>query len=317
MLRRATVRSTALAGVLLLALGGLAACGDDEASSGSTGGGLDSVTVEGDPGAVPKVTFDDRLAAEDTETKVLTEGDGATVESGDSVLAHLWIGNGFSRDEAFSTYEAGKPELLTVGGDLSGPINEGIEGHTVGSRVAVLSTAQDAFGESGNPQLGIGNKDSVLFVIDIVSQIGTEPSGEEKAPAKWAPELVQDGGTITGFDFAGSHKPGGKLLETTVVKGDGPKVKSGQTIYVNYLGQVYQGDKPFDESYSGGTPASFPIGVGQVVKGWDQALVGTTVGSRVILEIPPALGYGKAGNEGAGIKGTDTLYFVIDILGAS
>lgn len=317
MLRRATVRSTALAGVLLLALGGLAACGDDEASSGSTGGGLDSVTVEGDPGAVPKVTFDDRLAAEDTETKVLTEGDGATVESGDSVLAHLWIGNGFSRDEAFSTYEAGKPELLTVGGDLSGPINEGIEGHTVGSRVAVLSTAQDAFGESGNPQLGIGNKDSVLFVIDIVSQIGTEPSGEEKAPAKWAPELVQDGDTITGFDFAGSHKPGGKLLETTLVKGDGPKVKSGQTIYVNYLGQVYQGDKPFDESYSGGTPASFPIGVGQVVKGWDQALVGTTVGSRVILEIPPALGYGKAGNEGAGIKGTDTLYFVIDILGAS
>jgi peptidylprolyl isomerase len=316
-LRRTTVRSTALSGVLLLALGGLAACGDDDASSGSAGGGLDTVTVEGDPGAVPKVSFKERLDAGETDSEVLTEGDGDTIESGDSVLAHLWIGNGYSQDEAFSTYEAGKPELLTVGGDLSGPINEGLEGHTVGSRVAVLSSAEDAFGESGNPQLGIGNKDSVLFVIDIIGQIGSEPSGEERTPAKWAPALVEDGDTITGFDFGGSHKPGGKLLETTLVKGDGPAVKSGQTIYVNYLGQVYQGAKPFDESYSGGNPASFPIGVGQVVKGWDQALVGKTVGSRVVLEIPPALGYGKAGNEQAGIKGTDTLYCVIDILGAS
>jgi peptidylprolyl isomerase len=53
------------------------------------------------------------------------------------------------------------------------------------------------------------------------------------------------------------------------------------------------------------------------VPGWDQGLVGEKVGSRVILEIPPALGYGKQGNEQAGIKGTDTLFFVVDILGAS
>ena len=46
-------------------------------------------------------------------------------------------------------------------------------------------------------------------------------------------------------------------------------------------------------------------------------LVGRTVGSRVILEIPPAKGYGKKGNPQAGIKGTDTLFFVVDILGAS
>lgn len=54
-----------------------------------------------------------------------------------------------------------------------------------------------------------------------------------------------------------------------------------------------------------------------MIKGWDQALVGKNVGSRVVLAIPPALGYGEEGNKQAGIKGTDTLYFVVDILGAA
>ena len=93
-------------------------------------------------------------------------------------------------------------------------------------------------------------------------------------------------------------------------------MEKGQTIAVDYLGQVYDAKKPFDESYSK-QPTSFPIGTGAVVKGWDEALVGQTVGSRVILSIPPALGYGEAGNEQAGIKGTDTLFFVVDILGAA
>ena len=94
-------------------------------------------------------------------------------------------------------------------------------------------------------------------------------------------------------------------------------VKKGQTLYVRYLGQVYNADAPFDENSTAEDPAEFPIGVGQVIDGWDQRLVGRTVGSRVILEIPPAQGYGKKGNEQAGIKGTDTLFFVVDILGAS
>ena len=100
-----------------------------------------------------------------------------------------------------------------------------------------------------------------------------------------------------------------------LIKGEGPEVTSGQTIMVNYLGQVYGGDKPFDASYPK-EPYQTGIGVGAVVKGWDDGLVGQTVGSRVLLAIPPKLGYGEAGNEDAGISGTDTLYFVVDILAA-
>ena len=85
---------------------------------------------------------------------------------------------------------------------------------------------------------------------------------------------------------------------------------------MNYLGQVYDGEAPFDSSYARGEPTSFQIGTGAVVKGWDEALVGRAVGSRVLLSIPPDLGYGEDGNKDAGITGTDTLYFVVDILAA-
>jgi peptidylprolyl isomerase len=97
-------------------------------------------------------------------------------------------------------------------------------------------------------------------------------------------------------------------------EGDGPVVVKGNAIVVNYLGQVYGGEKPFDENFSTGTPTSFAIGTGAVVKGWDKALVGATVGTRMVIAVPPDLGYGEAGNPDAGIKPTDTLYFLIDVL---
>lgn len=314
---RRTRRTAAVTGALLLPLAALTACGEDSGNASSSGGAaLESVTIEGEPGADPEVSFDGKLEPTEVETEVLTEGDGAAVEDGDSVLAHVWVGNGFTEKKTFSTYDAGKPELLTVSDNLSAPLKEALAGKTIGSRVAVASTAADAFGEQGNPQLDIGNKDGVLFVVDLVGEVAQEPSGTEQEPAAWAPQLQEEDGVVTGLDFDGTPKPGDKLKETVLVEGDGETVEKGQTIYVNYLGQVYGGKAPFDDSYSRGEPASFPIGVGQVVKGWDQALVGQEVGSRVVLAIPPELGYGKEGNPQAGIKGTDTLYFVVDVLAA-
>ncbi|WP_449062859.1 FKBP-type peptidyl-prolyl cis-trans isomerase [Planomonospora algeriensis] len=93
-------------------------------------------------------------------------------------------------------------------------------------------------------------------------------------------------------------------------------MKSGQKLMAHYIGKIWGTDKEFDSSWGRGEPATFPIGVGQVVKGWDQTLVGQTVGSRVLVSIPPDLGYGEQGNPQAGIKGTDTLVFLVDIVGA-
>ena len=114
-----------------------------------------------------------------------------------------------------------------------------------------------------------------------------------------------------------SSLPGGSFVSAAISSpvSSARVVKSGQSITVDYLGQVYGGKKPFDESFSK-EPASFAIGTGAVIPGWDKTLVGAKVGSRMLLAIPPEEGYGAAGKEDAGIKGTDTLYFVVDILSA-
>jgi peptidylprolyl isomerase len=301
---------------------GLAACGSGSSDPDEGGESLSSVTIEGEQGKEPEVTFDGRLDGSPAETEVLIEGDGEEVADGDTVKAHWWIGNGFTQEEAQSTWaDGGGAQSVEVSEEVLPFLRETLIGNQVGDRVVLLTSAEEAFGEGGRPDIGIGNRDSVLAIVDILDRSETVPpldgpQGEEKEPAGWAPELIEKDGVITGFDFSTAHEPTGELIATTLVKGDGAKVKSGQTLTVDYLGQVYNADKPFDESYSG-EPAEFPIGVGSVIPGWDERLVGRTVGSRVILEIPPAKGYGEKGNEQAGIKGTDTLFFVVDILGAS
>lgn len=98
-------------------------------------------------------------------------------------------------------------------------------------------------------------------------------------------------------------------------EGDGPAVVAGQEVEVNYHGQIWNGEI-FDSSYYHNQTARFPIGVGMVIQGWDQALVGKTAGSRILISVPPAKGYGATGNPRAGISGTDVLVFVVDIISA-
>jgi peptidylprolyl isomerase len=300
----------------------LVACGNDDGGSKSDSGSEDAlhgIKVSGDFGKAPEVDWNGKLKVDDTATTVVSEGDGDKVADGDQVVANIWIGNGTTEKQAYSTYDTGgKPETVPASKDLSPVFRDAILGQNIGSRVAVTATAADTFGESGNPQMGIGNKDNVLIIVDLMDSttVLDGPDGKEKPAPSWAPGLKTDGDAVTGFDFSGTPKPDGKLRSAALIEGSGDPVKKGQTITVDYLGEVYGGKKPFDESYSK-TPASFGIGVGQVVSGWDKTLVGAKVGSRMILAIPPEEGYGKSGNAQAGIKGTDTLYFVVDILAAS
>jgi peptidylprolyl isomerase len=317
---RTAAHRRALSGVLAVSLLGLAACGSESSDSDEGSASLSSVTVEGKQGEEPKVTFDGRLDPSKTETDVLIEGDGEDVAAGDTVEAQWWIGNGYTEKKTQSTYD-GEPQSLELGDEVLPFLTDTMVGQQVGDRIVALIPSDKAFGEGGGVRFGIGNRDAAVIVVDIMGRSETVPpldgpQGEEKKPASWAPTLIEKDGVITGLDFTNAHEPSGELIATTLIKGDGAKVKSGQTLTVDYLGQVYDAEAPFDESYSA-EPAEFSIGVGQVVAGWDERLVGRTVGSRVILEIPPAKGYGKEGNPDAGIKGTDTLFFVVDILAAS
>jgi len=310
----------------LLACGALflTACGDDTASGDPLLGGksydrLDAVTISGDVGSAPDVEWKGSMDAGKVESETLTEGDGEQLKDQDDVLAHLWIGNGYSQETAFSTYDEKKAELLTVDDQLP-EFLAGIRDAKVGSRIAVTASAKEAFGETGNSQLGIANKDTVLVLIDLVSKVQDKPEGEESPYPDWMPKPKFKQGVIKGFDFTDTPDPTGDLRRVQLIKGTGPRVKKGQTIAVRYLGQAFDGEKPFDENFGDtgeGQPTTFSIGTGAVIKGWDQGLEGVPVGSRVVLEIPPELGYGAEGSPDSGIPANATLVFMIDVLAAA
>nr|WP_240956306.1 FKBP-type peptidyl-prolyl cis-trans isomerase [Micromonospora sp. HNM0581] len=103
-----------------------------------------------------------------------------------------------------------------------------------------------------------------------------------------------------------------KLTVTPLIEGSGPKVEAGQSITTNYVGVFYDNGDEFDSSWERGQPATFSIGVGQVIPGWDKGLVGVTVGSRVQLDIPAEDAYG----DGEGGRPGGPLRFVVDVLAA-
>lgn len=107
--------------------------------------------------------------------------------------------------------------------------------------------------------------------------------------------------------------PPADLQVQVLHQGTGSLVEAGDDLEANYLGQSW-GGAVFDNSYDRGSSISFPIGVGAVIGGWDEGLVGQAIGSRVLLSIPSHLGYGDRGVPQAGIKGGDTLVFVVDII---
>ena len=103
------------------------------------------------------------------------------------------------------------------------------------------------------------------------------------------PKVNAEFGTTPVIEFPAPEAPKG-LKAVELAEGDGPMVRRGDTVTVNYHG------------------------VGQVIKGWDQTVPGHNVGSRLVVSIPPEYGYGSRGVPQAGIGGEDTLVFVIDII---
>ena len=94
--------------------------------------------------------------------------------------------------------------------------------------------------------------------------------------------------------------------------GSGSAVKKGDTVEINYVGTLANGTK-FDASADHGGPFTTQIGVGQVIKGWDEGIIGMKIGGKRKLVIPPSLGYG--GQAVGSIPANSTLIFQVELVG--
>ncbi len=106
--------------------------------------------------------------------------------------------------------------------------------------------------------------------------------------------------------------PAELVLEDLEV-GSGPEAVPGKRVAVHYVGVAYSDGLEFDSSYDRDEPLVFQLGAGQVIRGWDDGIVGMLVGGRRRITIPAHLGYGARGAGGV-IKPNETLVFVCDLV---
>jgi peptidylprolyl isomerase len=157
-----------------------------------------------------------------------------------------------------------------------------------------------------------------LTAVDVVDVVATQPlparaSGTPVAPSAALPTVTLDANGKPSLAVSRTTAPS-SLVVQPLIQGSGPAVTSGQTLVVHYTGWLWDGTQ-FDTTWDGGVPYVVShIGQNQVIKGWDQGLVGQKVGSQVLLVVPPDLGYGSDAQ--GSIPANSTLVFVVDILAA-
>ena len=317
-------RFIALIAIPLLACVVLAGCGSSKSSASSSSSSSSStanssVTATGSFGKAPAVSIPKAKAGGNLEIKTLIQGTGATLTKSDALAANfvLYFWDGTSSALKANTFTSNP---TVIGGSMLPGLESALIGQKVGSRVLAVIPPAQGYGTSGNSQLGITPTTTLVFVIDVLKSYANTAGATGTQVSNGGgtlPTVTAKAGAAPTLTFASSSPPSG-LVAKTLIKGNGPKVAKGDYVIAQYVGYIWRTKKVFGSSWSSGSPFGFVIGASpeQVIPGWDKSLVGQTVGSRVLLSIPPADGYGSAGQSTAGITGKDTLVFVVDIIDA-
>lgn len=297
---------------------GLAGCSSSEtttsASCGTKSGSVsDSIKATGAVGKAPKVTFDKKLTTKTTQKTTVVKGKGALVTSGQPVIFQVSLYDGKTGKKATSTdYTSSGTYLVAGKSDSLNALSEGLVCSHVGDRIAIAGSAKDSTNGEGISQYKIGKTDSVVFVADILKAFPKKATGtKQKAVAGDSTVKVAKDGTPT-ITVSKTAAPT-KTRASTLIKGSGAKVKAGDSIMVNYTGVVYKTGTVFDSSWAKKQPFVATLSTSSIIPGWVDGLAGQTVGSQVLLTIPPADGYRAKAQ--TGIPANSTLVFVIDILG--
>jgi len=278
-----------------------------------------SVTVTGAFDATPKVTIPKLKANNKLTVKTIIQGTGTALTKSDALAANfvLYFWDGTSSSLKANTFTSNP---TVIGGTMLPGLETALIGKKVGSRILAVIPPAEGYGTSGNSQLGITGSTTLVFIIDVIKSYPDTASAsgtQESNGGGSLPMVSAKPGTAPTVTIP-SATPPTTLVAKTLIRGNGPVVGKGQYVIAQYAGYIWRTKKVFDSSWSSGSPFGFVIGASpeQVIPGWDSGLAGQTVGSRVMLVIPPKEGYGSAGASQAGITGTDTLVFVVDIIDA-
>jgi peptidylprolyl isomerase len=258
--------------------------------------------IDNGDGEAPELEADTPVEFTATGALLVSDGEGDEISEGQMLALDYIIVSGLDGATQYSTYDTGTPEQVqNLTGQIDPVIAEVLDGAHVGLDFLYAVP-------------GDGTGGSVMVVtVSGVSDVLDKAEGTAVAPVDGLPTvtLAEDGTPSVAYPT--TDVPEG-LIAQDLITGEGPVVEDGQSVTVHYTGWVFDGAQ-FDSSWDRGAPSTFVLTSGGLIEGWVQGLVGKTVGSQVLLVVPPDLGYGEAGS-GETIPGNSTLVFVVDILAA-
>jgi FKBP-type peptidyl-prolyl cis-trans isomerase len=281
-----------------------------------------AVSVSGAFGKAPVVKIPASAASGKLAVSTAIKGTGAAVPSGDNVLANLaiykWSGKTHKLLEStFTAFPAVVPAEIGLKGLASA-----IKGQKIGSRILAVLPPKYGYGTTGNSNLGVTKTDTTVWVIDLIKPFAPTASATGTSVSSGGgtlPTVKQAAGVAPVITVPKTAAPKA-LVTKTLIQGTGPVVTAKQTVVAQYVASIWRTGAVFNSTWpsstSAGLPFSFVMGGNGVIPGFQKGLTGVRVGSRVMIVIPPSLGYGSAGQSSVGIKGTDTLVFVVDVLAA-
>ena len=286
---------------------GLSACGGKSDGGSHSGDTMQGVSASGKLGSKPDISFKTPFKVENQTHQVIQEGNGAVIRDGDRVCTRSLALDAKTGKVINSTWDKSSPECSIVISKKSIPAYyDTFKGLKVNSTVAV-----------GIDESGSGSSqatDSYIMALTFVSRSKnlTRAQGQKVTdlPSD-LPKISLDDKGKPSLDLNG-YKPEAGLVVQPLIKGKGAKVGQHQSVSANYTGWLASDGKQFDSSWDRGQASDFSLD--QVVKGWQQGLAGQTVGSQVLLIVPPELGYGSQQQQK--IPANSTLIFVVDILAA-
>jgi hypothetical protein len=278
------------------------------------------VEAEGAVLSAPDVSFPTPLLSRGAEQSVIVAGDGEPIEAGQPVDFQASLYDGESGEFiTASEYDPESPPLRRTAGSGADVLSEVLKCASVGSRIAATVTVADVFGSRQlDPQLGLDDGDPLVLILDVQAAYLAKADGAPQLGASGVPAVVTTPEGLPGITVPDKPAPE-DLIDHVLLRGDGQAITQGDRAVLHYLGVVWETGSVFDSSWERGLPSSFtiasfdddPLGI---VPGLAEALVGKTVGSQVVVVIPPRLGY-PLGESPASIPPGTTMIFVVDILG--
>lgn len=258
----------------------------------------ESVTVDGEFGAIPTATFSTPIAVDAMQRSVAIDGDGTPLTDGAYVTYALTVFDGDSGEQVDAAGYGDTDPLAPIPVEVGTGIGEFFGCAKAGSRIVLAVPGQ-------------GDVAAQIYVLDVLEVTPADQWCQVVEADAAMPTVTFDDAGVPTVTVPGSAPPSGVVVEV-LEEGDGDVVEPGDSVTLNYTGVKWSDGSVFDSSWERGSPATFATT--DVVSGFQRAIEGQKVGSTVLVTMSPLCGYGDASATNTHELAGETLVFVVEII---